>query len=124
MYIVHCACRLTVQLCHVFENWILYFQICGQNQLEEQEAEIYKAHNADDRILRTCLKLKAEGKQVVLYTKLHLLRSKELAIKVNTIFLLTCSLSFTFGGLLSILYFALNSAKIEIELYICPNRNT
>ena len=70
-------------MCPVFENWILYFQICGQNQLEEQEAEIYKAHNADDRILRTCLKLKAEGKQVVLYTNDRNLANKSIISGIN-----------------------------------------
>ena len=42
--------------------------LTGQSQEEEQKAEIYKAHHADDRILRTCLQMKAEGKCVLLYT--------------------------------------------------------
>ena len=44
----------------------------------KKELEIYKAHNADDRILRTCLKLKAEGKQVVLYTNDRNLANKSI----------------------------------------------
>ena len=36
----------------------------GQNGFEEKSAEVYKAYNADDRILQACIKLRSEGKKV------------------------------------------------------------
>ena len=55
----------------------------GQTQAEEQQAEIYKAYNADDRILRACLKLKSEGKSVLLYTNDRNLANKTLISGIN-----------------------------------------
>ena len=36
--------------------------------MEEKEAQKFFSHNADDRILQTCLKLKSSGFSTVLYS--------------------------------------------------------
>ena len=57
-------------------------QIRGQTGSEEKSAEVYRAYNADDRILQACLKLKSEGKKVVLYTNDKNLANKSMLSKV------------------------------------------
>ena len=55
----------------------------GQNGFEEKAAEVYKAYNADDRILQACIKLRSEGKNVLLYTNDKNLANKSLINKIN-----------------------------------------
>ena len=55
----------------------------GQNVFEEKSAEVYKAYNADDRILQACIKLRSEGKKVLLYTNDKNLANKSLISKIK-----------------------------------------
>ncbi len=60
------------------------YQIVGQTGLEEREAEkLFSAHNADDRILQTCLLLRSRGLATALYTNDKNLANKALVSKVD-----------------------------------------
>ncbi len=65
------------------ENNRLLLKIRGQTGSEEKKAEVFSAHNADDRILQTCLKLKSEGMPTVLYTNDKNLANKSMVSGVE-----------------------------------------
>ena len=51
-----------------FFYYFFCFQIRGQTGYEEKQAEVFASSNADDRILQTCLKLRSQAFNTVLYT--------------------------------------------------------